>query len=320
MRNYIAYFLLILLVVSCKNEPVNIVDVSNIDVVIDLNRFEVDFYNTTEETLIDTKQKYPMFFPANTSDSIWLSKINDVDERELYQETLKEYEDIETLETQLTSLFQYVKYYNQDFIIPKITTVISNIDYDYRIIYNRSSLIISLDCYLGVDHPFYGDYPKYIRQNNTADHIVVDVANEIISKQAFPHMNDRSFLGKMIEEGKKMYMLDLYLPKVDDREKIGYSLEKYNWAVSNEEQVWKYFLSKDLLYSTDTKLNKQFLDNAPFSKFYLSQDNLSPGRIGVFMGWQIVRSYMNNNDVTLQELLQTKPQDIFSRSKYKPNR
>lgn len=320
MRNYIAYFLLILLIVSCKNESENLVDVSHIDVIIDLNRFEVDFYNTTEETLVDTKQKYPMFFPANTPDSIWLSKINDADERELYQETLKKYEDIETLEAQLTSLFQYVKYYNQDFIIPEITTVISNIDYDYRIIYNGVSLIISLDCYLGVDHPFYGDYPKYIRQNNTANHIVVDVANEIISKQVFSNMNDRSFLGKMIEEGKKMYMLDLYLPKVDDSEKIGYSLEKYSWAVSNEEQVWKYFLSKDLLYSTDTKLNKQFLDNAPFSKFYLSQDNVSPGRIGVFMGWQIVRSYMNNNDVTLQELLQAKPQDIFSKSKYKPNR
>ncbi len=320
MRNYIAFFLMILLWFSCKNDMHDTVDVSHIEVELAVKRFEVDFYNTTEESLPITKGKYPLFFPANTPDSIWLGKISDADERELYQETIDKYGRIETLEAQLTSLFKHVKYYNPNFNVPNVTTVISNIDYDYRVIYNQTSLIISLDCYLGSEHPFYGDYPKYIRQNNTSDHIVVDVANEIIETQMVSYTNDRSFLGKMIEAGKKMYLLDRYLPKVSDREKVGYSAEKYEWAISNEEQVWKYFLSKDLLYSTDTKLNKQFLDNAPFSKFYLSQDNLSPGRIGVFIGWQIVRSYMNNNDVTLQELLQTKPQDLFERSKYKPNR
>lgn len=320
MRNFIAFFLITLLVISCKNKEQNIVDVSHITVDLDVKRFEVDFYNTTEESLADTKEKYPMFFPKSISDSIWLSKISDTDEQELYRETIKAHEDIEPLEAELTSMFQHIKYYYKDFVIPDVITVISNIDHDYRIIYNPTLLIISLDCYLGSDHPFYGDYPKYIRQNNTPNHIVVDVAQEIISRQVSPYTNDRSFLGKMIEEGKKMYLLDLYLPSVSDREKIGYSPEKYNWAVANEEQVWKYFLSKDLLYSTDTKLNKQFLDNAPFSKFYLSQDNLSPGRIGVFMGWQIVRSYMKNNDVTLQELLKLKPQDLFLGSKYKPNK
>lgn len=320
MRNYIAIFLMIMLLLSCKNEKVATVDVSHVNAEIDLQRFEVDFYNTTEENLADTKEKYPLFFPENTSDSIWLKKISDPDERELYQETLKKYQNLEPLEAQLTSLFKHVKYYNKDFIVPKVTTIISNIDYDYRIIYNQTALIISLDCYLGAEHPFYGDYPKYIRQKNTQDHIVVDIAENIISKQVLPYVNDRSFLGKMIESGKKMYVLDRYLPTVSDREKIGYSTEKYNWAVDNEEQVWKYFLSKNLLYNTETKLNKQFLDDAPFSKFYLSQDNLSPGRIGVYIGWQIVRSYMKNNDVTLQELIQIKPQDLFLRSKYKPNR
>lgn len=320
MRNYVAIFLMILLLFSCKNESVTVVDVSHINAELELQRFEVDFYNTTEETLESTKEKYPIFFPENTSDSIWLQKIWDADERELYQETIKKYGTLESLEEQLVSLFKHVKYYNQDFVVPKVTTVISNIDYDYRIIYRGTSLIISLDCYLGAEHPFYGDYPKYIRQNNTEGHIVVDIAENIISKQVLPYVNDRSFLGKMIEAGKKMYVLDMYLPTVPDREKIGYSKIKYDWALANEEQVWKYFLSKNLLYSTDTKLNKQFLDDAPFSKFYLSQDNLSPGRIGVFMGWQIVRSYMQKNDVSLQELLKVKPQDLFTKSKYKPKR
>lgn len=320
MRIYVSFFLCVLLLISCKKESKNSIDVSQINVSFSVERFEVDFYNTTEHTLEDTKKKYPQLFPAATPDSVWLNKIANKDEQELYSETLKIFGDIEPLIGQLTSLFKHIRYYNQDFIVPDVTTIISNIDYDYRVIYSQTDLIISLDCYLGEEHPFYNDYPKYIRQRNTGDHIAVDVANKIMEKQVVSLRNDRSFLGKMIELGKRMYLLDAYLPDVSDRIKIGYSQEKYTWATENEEQVWKYFLSKDLLYSTDTKLNKRFLDDAPFSKFYLSQDNLSPGRIGEFVGWQIVRSFMKNNDVTLQQLMQTKPQDLFKRSKYKPNR
>ena len=119
---------------------------------------------------------------------------------------------------------------------------------------------------------------------------------------------------------KKMYLLDLYLPNVSNQEKIGYSKDKLDWAAYNEEQTWMYFIDRKLLFSTDTKLNQRFLDNAPFSKFYMEQDNLSPGKIGVWLGWQIVKSYMKHNDVSLQELLKLDEDIIFQKSKYKPKK
>jgi uncharacterized protein YjaZ len=124
----------------------------------------------------------------------------------------------------------------------------------------------------------------------------------------------------MIHEGKKMYLLDLYLPSKSDPIKIGYSKDKFDWATMNEEQVWRYFIENDLLYSTNTQLNKRFIENAPFSKFYLSEDTKSPGRIGQWIGWQIVRSYMVNNDVSLQDLLSMNEEEIFKNSKYKPRK
>ena len=99
-------------------------------------------------------------------------------------------------------------------------TVLTNIDYESRVIYADTLLFISLDVYLGENHKFYGDYPKYIKQNNTKQHLIVDVANTIIDKQISPTVN-RTFLGKMLHEGKKLYILDLYLPTVSDREKNG---------------------------------------------------------------------------------------------------
>jgi len=187
------------------------------------------------------------------------------------------------------------------------------------VIYADSLLLISLDVYLGKGHKFYSDYPKYIKENNSKENIVVDVANSIIDKQLLP-ISNRTFLAKMIHEGKKMYLLDLYLPNVSDKLKIGYSKEKLDWSIENEEEVWMYFMEKKLLFSTDTKLNKRFLEIAPFSKFYLEVDNQSPGRIGVWIGWQIVKSFMQNNDVSLQKLLIIDSQELFNKSKYKPKK
>ena len=58
-----------------------------------------------------------------------------------------------------------------------------------------------------------------------------------------------------------------------------------------------------------------------FSKFYLELDNQSPGRVGRWIGWQIVKSFMNQNPKTsAQELLSMPFQKLFYLSKYKPKR
>ncbi|WP_417799457.1 gliding motility lipoprotein GldB [Tenacibaculum sp.] len=320
MRKILALVALVFISLSCKNNESNKldVDVSNLNVKIDLDRFDVDFYNTKPNELTNVKEKYPMLFPPQP-DSVWINKINNKDEQELFDETQKVFPDFEEEKEQLTSLFKHVTYYNPRFLSPKVITILTNIDYDKRVVYTDSLLFISLDAYLGRTHEFYNDYPEYVKQNNTKEHIVVDVAKTIISKQMLPS-RARSFIDKMIYRGKKMYLLDAYLPKIPDAVKIGYSQEKLKWAKSNEEQIWMYFITKDLLYSTSKDVDKRFLDLAPFSKFYMEEDSQSPGRIGEWIGWQIVRSYMQKNDVSLHTLLQTSEEEIFKNSRYKPKR
>jgi gliding motility-associated lipoprotein GldB len=319
MRFFIIVFLILLTLTSCSSNNNEVVDVSGIDVEFLVNRYEVDFYTANQGSLPLLKNKYPYLFPISFSDSLAISKMSNKEELDLFNETQKLYSDISDLELQLTSLFKHIKYYNPKFKSPNITTMISDIDYDSRVIYADSLLLISLDVYLGKEHEFYSDYPKYIKENNTKENIIVDIANSISENQILP-ITSRSFIGKMVYEGKKMYLLDLYLPTISDKLKIGFLDQKLAWAVTNEEDIWKYFIERKLLFSTDTKLNKRFLDNAPFSKFYLENDNQSPGRIGVWLGWQIVRSYMQNNDVSLQQLLKINELDLYKKSKYKPRK
>lgn len=249
MKSFLIFFFGICFLCACKQNTSTKVDVSHIKAPVSIDRFDIDFYNSDEKTLSKTKEKYPMLFP-NQPDSVWINKINNRDERELFAETQKEFKNVNGLETELENLFKHVRYYNANFKIPRVISVLTNIDYDNRVIVADSLLVISLDAYLGEKHPFYNDYPQYIKQNNTKEHIIVDVANEIINKQVSKN-NNRMFLDKMIAAGKKMYVLDLYVPEVSDSKKIGYSEDKFQWALNSEEEVWKYFIERDLLYSTD---------------------------------------------------------------------
>ena len=119
----------------------------------------------------------------------------------------------------------------------------------------------------------------------------------------------------MIYSGKLLYLKDMIIPFKTDAQKIGYTQQQLDWVTVNQEQIWQYFIEKELLYSTDSKLPNRFINPAPFSKFYLAEiDNESPGKVGQFVGWQIVKAYMDNNDVTLTELLNTPAQTVFNKS------
>ena len=94
-----------------------------------------------------------------------------------------------------------------------------------------------------------------------------------------------------------------------------------NWAITNESYIWRYFVERELLFSTDAKLPGRFIIDAPFSKFYLEEiDADSPGRLGQYIGLQIVRAYMQQNDAPLKEMLIKSTEDIFNNTKFKPRK
>jgi uncharacterized protein YjaZ len=134
------------------------------------------------------------------------------------------------------------------------------------------------------------------------------------------NVKDKTLLSQMIHAGKQLYLKDVLLPDYTDAEKMGYTANEISWCQENETYIWKYFLENNLLYSNDPKLDARFIAPAPFSKFYLEIDNESPGQVGAWMGWQIVRSYAENNDVLIADLLKMNAQKLFEKSKYKPKK
>lgn len=124
----------------------------------------------------------------------------------------------------------------------------------------------------------------------------------------------------MVYAGKQLYLKDVILPTYNDADKIGYTPEQLLWCQENESYMWRYFIEDQLLYDDNPKLIPRFISPAPFSKFYLEIDNESPGKVGAWIGWQIVRSYMKNNEVSLPQLMHTSAKEIFEKSNYKPKK
>lgn len=316
------YFLLPLFIsclfLSCDKKSKVEKAVEEIPVELKVNRFDKAFFETAPQDLPKLKAQYPFFFPPGNDDKVWTDKMQNPQWRELYSEVEKKYSNFDAETQKIEELFKHVKYYFPETKTPKVFTIISEMDYQNKVIYANNMLIISLELYLGKDHRFY-EFPAYLKQNFEQNQILPDIASAFSQTKILPP-TDNTFLSQLVYAGKELYLKDLLLPEYTDADKIGYKPEQIKWCEENEGYMWRYFIEKKLLYDTDQKLIPRFINPAPFSKFYLEIDNESPGKVGSWLGWQIVRSYMDNNDVSVQQMLKTDAKELFEKSKYKPKK
>jgi len=316
------YFILYLFFVgflTCSKSSNSSIDVSDIQVITDIHRFDQKFYTLEPENLSILKGEYPYLFPESNVDSVWVNKMKNQDEQDLFAETQKLYSDFSKETDQLNSLFKHIKYYYPKFNEPKVITILSNVDYENNVVLADSLLFISLDIFLGKDNQIYQDFPEYVKQNYTKEHLIVAVA-EKFADRSIPQTDNKTFISRIIHEGKKLSLMQSFLPAISSAEIMGYKPEQLTWAEKSEVEIWKYFIQNSMLYSTDPQLSNRFIDDAPFSKFFLEIDKDSPGRIGVWFGWEIVQSFMKNNNITIKETMITDNEEIFLKSKYKPRK
>ncbi len=311
------FFSFILILASCGEDKKKVEVVNTNPVNVELVRFDKLFYESQPEDLLKLKNQFPYFFPAGNEDTVWTNKLSNPLLKELYNEVQNKYGDADFLRTDLGELFGKVEYYFPKSKAPKIITLINEVDKDAKAIYADSLALISLDCYLGEQHRFYKDFPDYQKVRFNQNQILPDLVSSFAFSK-IPYPSDRTLLSQMVYYGKELYIKDVLLPEATNAAKIGYSETHEKWCAENEAQMWSYFVENNLLYESNQKNEFRFINDAPFSKFYLEIDNESPGRVGQWLGWQIVRSFMEYNDVSLQDMLAMNAKTIFENSKYKP--
>lgn len=319
MFRLIGLLIIVLIFSSCDSASKEEKEIEKISIDLKVSRFDKKFAQVTADNLADLKAEFPYLFPEKFTDSMWLAKAADTIQQELNVEVEKAFPEFSKEEDGLYDLFQHTKYYFPSFKTPHIITITSEVDYRNKVLLTPDFLFISLDTYLGNEHPFYIGLQEYLKKNFEKDQILPDVANEI-AERFVPQPDSKTFLAHMVYYGKILYLKDRLLPKIADHYKIGYSEEELEWANANEEEVWRYFVERELIFDSNTDLHSRFLYPAPFSKFYLELDAESPARLGRYIGWQMIRQYMNKNNVSLQEMLTTNAETIFNKANYKPKK
>lgn len=334
-KNYLSIFALFFLsFYACTSNPLEI-DVSAIDVSVQLARFEKDLLS--KKNMLATSEieqlatQYRPFFDDFTEQIINIgnAKSNNInyqlnafvsDEyiQEIFNEVTKQYGSFSVYESQLTNAFKHYKHYFPNKEIPTIITYISG--FNYAIATGENYLGIGLDMFLGKDYQPYIELqlPEYKREIMTKDYLVSSVLLGWISTEYEMEETQPNLLAEMVHQGKILYLLDALIPKEDNFKKLSYTEKQYNWCNQNKQQIWFYIMDNKLLFTKETPQIIKFMGEAPFTNGFPEG---SPGRIGHWLGWEIVKAYMNKNpNVTLPELMQqTNAQEILNKSNYKPS-
>lgn len=175
---------------------------------------------------------------------------------------------------------------------------------------------IAGDKYLGKDYPLYkGYFYDYQLADMQSDRIVVDALKAYLFGK-FPLTNQQNLLDLMVYQGKIHYLLSLLLRDAKPEQLFGYSSRQWEWLTKSEKVAWLYMADNQHLYSTDPVLEAKYTGEAPFTPFF---GEASPAKVGVWMGYRIVESYMEKQDIPVSDLFQqTDGKTILQESGYQP--
>ena len=242
--------------------------------------------------------------------------------QKLGRETEAVFQNTDSLQQQLRGLFQHVRYYYPGFRVPPVKTFVSGLGKEPEkdaLFANDSLIVLSLDFFVGPTASYRADVPAYINRRYTPAHVLPALALTISSKYNRALTGNHTMLRDMVQFGKSLYFAEKMLPCTPDSLLMGYTNKELVGVQFNEGKIWAHFIEKNLLYTADPFVIKKYIGERPATP---EIDKTAPGRLGAWVGLQIVRKYMEQHpETTLPQLMaQRDAQRILNDSHYKPKR
>jgi len=309
-------------IVGCTSKNRLDIDVPNTEVSLQYQRLDKHLFNikrSEEEVvkhhfiLLDSfPETYQLFVEVmlregnvydTTTAKNMLYFLSDNNMRYVFDAVSETFSEEQFFHDDFTTAFKYYKHYFPEETTPNIIGYFSN--FNAKTLLLDSSIAIGLELYLGKEHPVIQslspqNIPNYLKKKMDADYLVSDALKFFLLSKYYVDMGD-DFLSTIVSMGKILYLLDALQPKVEDWRKMGYTEAEMKWCKKYEDQIWKYVVEQQLLFSVSKDKISHFIDEGPFTKGLPEE---SPSMVGIWMGWQMVRDYMQENTtVTLQELI-----------------
>lgn len=328
----VAFFMLAL--ASCRNQSSQRAIEIKEPLKITIERFDKDFFSVNTDSLAmaipHLEQKYGSFLllfsermvgigsPYQRHYGLMMNRfINDYTVNRAYEACQKVFPNMDYAQSELSAAFSRYHTLFPQKIVPRVISFISG--FNQSIAITDSVLAIGIDKYLGRDNEVYQqlDFPRYLVYNFTPNRIPVDAVRGWVMGD-FPYTDSvNNLISRMVYEGKIMYLTAQLLSDVPDSTLFGYSPAQMKFCKSNEQLMWTTLIERKLLFGTDQFMVAKFVNEAPFTTDFSHE---APGRAAVWIGYNIVTSYMKNHkNVSLAQLMAiTDEQRIFQGAKYHP--
>lgn len=329
-QDFLAVFLnliIICLVASCDTGRKALPEVDHLNVSVSIERLDKELLQLEDKHQINEfLQSHPVFsseflhvdqYPHDSLAVNYLNGfINNPAIEVLRDEIDSVFGDTEALRSELEQAFKYLLHYYPNTRIPKVYTAVTGFAGNDLFV-SDSVIIIGLDYYLGQGATYRPlEFPKYILKRYSKDYIVPSIVLLLSAKVNNTEMEDKSMLAEMVYYGKAYHFTKQLLPEVADSLLIGYTLQEMQDVKENQDVIWAHFVDEQLLYETSHFIKKKYMDERPKT---LEIGNKCPGRIGEWLGWQIVEQYVEEQEVSLQTLMaNSDARQLFMQSRYKP--
>ena len=235
---------------------------------------------------------------------------------DLYKDAVNMFSNTDVIEKELTAAFSFFAANFPAVKTPQIYFHVSGLN--QNVVAGENILSLSIDKYLGEEYPLYEEFfYDYQRRVMLPERTTIDLSAGFLLSE-FPYgEKEETLLNKMIYWGKIRYVLSKAFPKKDKFFILGYTPEQLFWCRRNEAAIWKQIVGNKHLYSKDRLLISKFIEPAPYT-VPLGAD--APPEAGIWVGWQIIEKYMQNNPQTsLQELMENDNYaGIFKKARYRP--
>lgn len=322
MKKYLLLAVFPLLLFSCGSDPLDI-DASGVDMKLDYVNLDSLLYNSNEKLValgqVDDKYsrivEYQLYYcfnftsdPALGPDQILNNFYNEKYVQRLEKRIHEKFPNPAKNHAEILEGFRKLKFHFPKAKFPE-GIVYTNSYFSSSAFCTENAICMGMERYLGAKTDVIKELPNdnfysYIKEAMNPIYFERDAVCAWVLTHIAEEKEDAYLIEAMVNWGKILYLTEAAFPDKAPEIILRQSTKNYNWNLNNERAFWDYLVKNKLLYSKEEKVKQNMLHEAPFTSG-LPDGEKTPDRLGQFIGWRIIHSYMEQYDVTLEELLKT---------------
>jgi hypothetical protein len=320
-RNSLFLCFAILSLSACKYDPLN-VDAS--ETKIDLNFVNMDslLFRANDDQLLELHQRFkeeiPEIYEYQLGYCIGISDLNDTAFvnsmrsfladpyiKRVEERISDQFKDLSTHRNEIYFGFQHLKFHLPKVKIPE-SVVFMNSFFASNAFSTERQVGVGLERYLGKETDVIMELPsasfyqwmkdgldeRYLSRDALCSWIMTHIVEDVSGNLA----------EQMIRWGKVIYLTEAAFPEKDKSILLRYSEDGMKWALDQERDIWDYLVREKLLFKIDERFKINMLNEGPFT---VGLPEKGPDRLGQFIGWRMVRKYMEIKRVSVEELINT---------------